>query len=225
MRMAHIVQVYLDIDSHICVNRAWRPTTEWVKNRLDLFKRLTLPSLLKQEFNGFRIWLLCGNEHKKITSKHRLMPKVEIFYDLGKTALASVDADYLAVTRLDSDDLLHRYAMREILRNVRPTDRRDCLIFRTYLVWDTNQRFIIRVRRNSPCFITHIFPREIYKDWPEFQAQHFLWHEKAGGRNSRTRELMRDMACAVKHTNNFGNLKKNEEAALVKDIKELRKKH
>jgi hypothetical protein len=194
MNIKFAVQIFFDIEfsDHASFTGPKRKTNideVWVRRRADLFDRLTLKSLLNQRFRDFQIWLLCGNKYRHIIASKEWHPRVKIFYDHGEAAVTSLDADYLVVTRLDSDDLMHRLAMKEISENLMLTDSRECLIFRKNYLWDMINMNIRNKTRRSPAFFTHIFPRKIFRNWEEYASQHFLIHEMAGGRDRKTREL------------------------------------
>ncbi len=138
-----------------------------------------------------------------------------------------IDTDYIAITRLDSDDLLHKEAMADVRDNIILDDRRRCLIFRKYLVWDTVNRYIMSIHhKKSPPFITHIFPKSIYKDYDEFASQHFVSHRFAGGKAQETVELPADRICVVNHEENISRIKRNRRIVLLSKEQrdELKKK-
>ena len=226
----HIVQIFLDIE---------RPNRDiynldlplkWVKARIDLFNRFTLPSLLNQTFQDFRIFLICGNKHKAYTSSLNWNKRVELCYGKGKEGtitqdigypkpklkieeFEAIDTDYIAITRLDSDDMLQKTAMEDVqnyTENILPVVKRRCLIFRKYLVWDTASSFIQPLHNKvSPPFITHIFPRSIYKDYWKFAGQHFVNHRFMGGKERDTIEFPPNKVCAIRHEENISRIKKN----------------
>jgi len=231
--ITHIVQIFLDIE---------RPNSDvynldlslaWVKKRIEFFNKFTLPSLLNQSFQDFRIFLLCGNKHKAYTSGLKWNKRVELCYGKGEKGtitqdpgypkpglkieeFGAIDTDYIAITRLDSDDLFHRDAMADVRDNVIMSDERRCLIFKKYLLWDTVNRYLHPIHhKRSPPFITHIFPKAIYKDYGKFASQHFLSHRFAGGKLPETVELPADRVCVVNHEDNISRLKKNRKLSLL----------
>jgi len=231
--ITHVVQIFLDIERPNSDVYNLDLSLSWVKKRIEFFNRFTLPSLLNQSFQGFRIFLICGNKHKKYTSKLKWNKRVELCYGKGAKGTITqdpgypkpglrieeygkIDTDYLAITRLDSDDMFHRDAMADVRDNIIMTDERRCLIFKKYLLWDTVNRYLHPIHhKRSPPFITHIFPRAIYKDYDKFAAQHFLSHRFAGGKLAETVELPADRVCVVNHESNISRLKKNRRLRLL----------
>jgi hypothetical protein len=198
-----IVQIYLDMDF------PQLPQSEdWVKERLEFFQKFTLRSLQNQTFPDFRIFLLCGKTFKHITSKWSLPRKVEIVYDNGREKYKGIDADYVSITRLDSDDLYHKWAMENVRDNLILSNRRECLIFRVGWAWDLANNYLIHRERPSPPFYTHIFPKTMYRNWQQFQAEHFMGHGRAGGRLPTTKVLSKYRHCVIKHPSNCGTVNK-----------------
>lgn len=231
--ITHIVQIFLDIERPSIGKYNLDLPEKWVKYRIEFFNKFTLPSLLNQTFQDFRIFLICGNKHKKLTSNFNWNKRVEVCYGKGKGGtiatgpgypepglkveeFMSIDTDYIAITRLDSDDLFHKEAMADVRNSIIMTDKRRCLMFRKYLVWDMVNRYIRPIHhKRSPPFITHIFPKSIYKDYDEFASQHFVSHRFAGGKAQETVELPTDRICVVNHENNISRIKKNRRLMLL----------
>jgi len=242
--ITHIVQIFLDIERPSIGKYNLDLPEKWVKYRIELFNKFTLPSLLNQTFQDFRIFLICGNKHKKLTSSFNWNKRVEVCYGKGNGGtittgpgypkpglqveeFLNIDTDYIAITRLDSDDLLHRDAMADVRDNIILNAGRRCLIFRKYLVWDTVNRYIMRIHhKQSPPFITHIFPKSIYKDYDKFASQHFVSHRFAGGKAQETVELPVDRICVVNHEENISRIKRNRRLVLLnkEERDELKKK-
>ena len=196
-----IVQVFFDYDRNDEFSKFL--TQKWIIKRFGFFHEFTLKSLLGQTFKNFRIFVLCGERFREITSKLPWYHGVEVCYDMGRSKYEKIETDYVSITRIDSDDLYHRRAIGEISRNVILTDKRECLIYRKCLMWNIYNRYIGIHYRVSPPFYTHIFPKKIYKDWDRFVEEHFNVHGQAGGRLPRTKELRPHRACVVKHSENF----------------------
>jgi len=231
--ITHIVQIFLDIERPSRDKYNLDLPLEWVKKRIELFNRFTLPSLLNQTFQNFRIFLICGNKHKEYTSKLKWNKRIELCYGEGDGGTITtapeyskpglrikkyleIDTDYIAITRLDSDDIFHKEAMADVRDNVIMTDERRCLIFKKYLFWDTINCYLRPVHhKRSPPFITHVFPKAIYKDYDKFASQHFLAHRSAGGKLPETVELPADRVCVINHEDNISRLKKNRKLNLL----------
>ncbi len=242
--ITHVVQIFLDIE---------RPNSDiynldlslaWVKKRIELFNRFTLPSLLNQTFQDFRIFLICGNKHKTYTSRQKWNKRVELCYGKGRKGTitqdpgypkpglrieeyGAINTDYIAITRLDSDDMFHHDAMADVRDNVIMTNERRCLIFKKYLLWDTVNRYVYPIHhKRSPPFITHIFPKAIYKNYSKFADQHFQNHRFAGGKLPETVELPADRVCVINHEENISRLKKNRRLDMVnKEERDVLKKN
>lgn len=204
MSTTYIIQVFLDADYMFV------PAIDesWVEKRIAFFERYTLRSILAQNFSDFRLFLLCSEKRRSLTSRHQWHDKVELHYDLGRSAYeGGIDSDYVSITRIDSDDLFHTTAMEDVRRNQLQTKRRECLIFRKCLRWDMVNRYLGTYHRGAPPYYTHIFPKALYKDWHCMLSQHFLTHGKAGGRLPDTIELPKYKVCVVKHDLNHQIIK------------------
>lgn len=201
--ITHVVQIFLDYR-----RESYSPTHKWVRGRIAFFHRYTLESLLAQTFADFRIFVQCGDANKEITARHAWHPRVEICYDQGRNKYETINTDYLAITRLESDDLFHREAMAEVRDKAILSDQRECLVFRKNLVWDKINGYIMPHTRSSSPFFTHIFPKAIYKDWEIFKAQHFLEQGRAGDRLPATKELSEGKVCVIRHHNNTSLLRR-----------------
>lgn len=234
----HIVQVFLDIErpSGIIL------TEEFVNYRWDFFLKYTYPSLMNQTFRDFEVWLICGWRHRGITGNIHCHEntRIKIIYPVpvdptlspvvGDTFTISPqwkkkptlkikefeeqDADYLAITRVDSDDLLHKTAMYEIAEMTAGMIRngyreRIRLLFREYIYWDMINHFISFQRWDNPPFYTHIFPREIYQDWDRLQSEHFNNHRFMGG--GRELGLTPNKVLVTYHENNIARIKRGKD--------------
>ena len=217
-----IVQIYLDLEFDQLPE-----SEDWIKMRLQFFQDFTLRSLQQQSFNDFRIFLLCGKRFKEITSAWSLPKVVELCYDRGRQKYKEIDSDYVAITRLDSDDLYHKDALRDVRDNLILSDRRECLIFRHGWTWDMAGRYLLPRYRLSPPFYTHIFPKSIFKNWPQLQAEHFMGHGRAGGRLPDTRELPKERHCVIKHNGNVGPYNRGVAgiATSAENLEKLKKRH
>ena len=217
----HFVQVYLDCE----FSRLPLPKDEeWIQKRIEVFERLTLRSLKAQTLSDFKIILLCGRTHKKTTMAHKWDAQVFPSYSFGRDRFTASKADYIAITRIDSDDLYHREAMADVHQNLICTpNRRECLIFRHAMTWDMINKILTPRHRRSPPFYTHIYPRAMYMDWKRFRADHFTGHGRAGGRLPETKELPEGRVIVTKGDWNIGYIKRN--VILEKMTKEARAKY
>jgi len=219
--ITHIVEIFFSFD---------RPpgeaqlNPEWIKQRFRIFKKYTLPSLLNQSFQDFRIFAICGNRHKAITESLPWHPKVEVYHVQGEDRLTNpkrmrpasmvagydtIDTEHVAITRIDSDDLFHKDLMAEIKDSVFIDDKRSELIIKQYIIWDTLRHYIIyHVRAQSSPFFTHVFPRSIYKKWGDFIEQHYVNHRFASANLSTTKEIIGYKVCHIRHIQNISDIKK-----------------
>lgn len=199
-----IVQIFLDLEG-------WKniPTTEWVKDRMDFFHEFTLKSLLNQSFRDFRIFILCGKRNKAITSAYPWHERVEVCYDKAQGKYKEIDADYVAITRIDSDDLFHKEALQEVKESLYFNGMRGCLAFKKNLRWDMVNRFVGTHYRHGPPFFTHIIPKHIYKNWDTFCRLHYVPHGVRAGSNS-AREMSKHKVCVIKHPANNSIIKRRE---------------
>ena len=219
MKIEHFVRIYLDCDfPHLPKDE------EWVRNRIEFFERYTLKSLAAQTFQDFQIALLCGQQFKHITNRHRWPDGLHVSYNYGRDIFTKSKADYIAVTRIDSDDLYHREAMADVHQNLILTPyKRECLIFRHAQTWDMINKLLIPRHRTSPPFYTHIYPRAMYMDWKRFKADHFIGHGRAGGRLPETKELPEGRVIVTNSDWNVGYFRRN--IVPVKMTESTRKKY
>jgi len=226
--ITYIVDIYFDYDRPNLIL-----TPEWIRHRFELFHKYTLRSLINQRRNfenywksidDFRIWIYCGQRNKELTQSLSWRPDVKVLYDFGKDALSKIDTEFVALTRMDSDDLMHYKAMEEIMSQ--PVQE-SFLVFRKNLLWDRNNQFIGYHERSFPPFTTRIYPKSVYKDWEVFQARH---HQKHGVESSRSFQIITELSqhkiCVVKHKENIGNIRRGLKPGILtpKQIKGYIKK-
>lgn len=243
------VQIFLDVErpSGLILLR------NWVKERIRIFNNYTLRSLLNQTFRDFHILLICGRRHKSLTGHYPFHGRVERIYPegggpIGATFLSSplmpmkptlkmaeyekYDTDFISITRLDSDDLLHFQAMEETRSKTIALIKEDPqerlrLLFRHYIYWDRLNRFISMQKWESPPFFTHVFPRKIYKNWDLLQPQHFVNHRFLDKKRSDPIEMSKYKICAQSHALNIARIKRghslpNYTAIQIKKFRKLR---
>lgn len=202
-KVEFIIQISMDGDWSILPKEE-----QWVRYRIKFFEKYTLRSLLNQSFSDFRIFLLCGQRFKHITSSHPWHERIELCYDESEKKYSDVlDSDYVSITRIDSDDMFHKEAMAEVRDNLKISDRRECLTFKKNLSWEILNNVIGHYYGPSPPYFTHIFPKSIYKNWKQFRAEHFLHHGQAGGRLKTTTELSKHKVCIIKHLQNVSDIR------------------
>ena len=106
---------------------------EWINRRFEFFNRYTLNSLLRQSNRNFDIWVMCGSWRKKATDRLTWHKKIKLMYDNAKAELEKLDTHYIAITRIDSDDLMHVDGMEEVINvtrtNINPNFNKMTLMF------------------------------------------------------------------------------------------------
>jgi len=209
--VTHIVNIFLDYDRPDVILKP-----EWIVKRFDQFQATTLRSLLGQTYQDFRIWVYCGLRNKALTQSFDWHPRIERIYGEGRDAMKTVDTDFVAVTRIDSDDLMHREAMADVHNAmVYDATKRCVLIFKRNLAWNQNYNFIEYHYRKAPPFFTHIFPRSIYQDFTAYYRGHFVKHGQSGARRSDAIELPVHRICVIKHQENISDIRRNREPAAL----------
>jgi len=199
-----VVETFIGYD-----RTTWMPSPEWIKYRADFFHEYTLQSLRNQSFKDFKIFVQCGNRNKELLENYSWAPELSICFDHGKNHYEKINTDYISITRIDSDDLMHRDAMAEVRNNLIFSNRREVLVFFNWRAWNLLNGFIKKnhIRSSSP-FFTHIFPASIYKNWKLFVSQHFRPHGSGGAGDRNGKRLSNHMICIIKHGQNTSNLKK-----------------
>lgn len=172
-------------------------TRDWVKKRLELFKKYTMQSLLNQSNLDFKILLLCGTEHKSLTEHYPLHKKVKKVYDFGRVELERAGTDLVSITRVDSDDMLHQDAMKEVAWETGPNPIK--MVWRKVYIYNELHNFIShRFIQCSP-FATLVFKYQDLRDWQAFRNK-FLSNP---GYAQISRELMPFKVCTVRHDRNI----------------------
>jgi len=200
-KATHIIHCWLDVDRLLGVSQKSFmrrvKNVDWVKKRAHIFKSFTEKSLLNQTFKDFRIFLFCSPKRRNITEEFGFNDKVETVYDLGKSRyLNEIDSDYVTVTRIDSDDLFHKDVMDEVQREAVYMDHRTSSIHRHVIQWNIYWNFISDYYLPTSPFVSHVFPKKIYKNWDQFSREQFA------GYKTIQRELTRKRVCIVRHLDN-----------------------
>lgn len=163
----------------------------WLAGRIDIFKQYTLVSLLNQTNKDFKLWLSFRPEDEENELVGRLAEFLDslglqgaftfnglMYWDdknleANKTLEERVNgslrelslyknSDWILLTRLDSDDMLHKEAVAEIqAQELKP----QALVFLRGLVYNTETSELAEWRpRTNPPFHTIIFPAETFFD-------------------------------------------------------------
>jgi hypothetical protein len=111
--------------------RAMRANEAWLRERIKMFERFCLPSVTAQSNKNFR-WLIYADEKSPhVLRRHarawrRTLPKLEVRWvekwdrmDLIKLLRASHNP-WVATTRLDSDDAIHKNFFETLREHVQP---------------------------------------------------------------------------------------------------------
>lgn len=183
-----IVSVFVDIhrpELAISYKKAYNSTHSmgWIKNRINFFREWTLKSLRNQSFQDFHIFMLCSEKSRPLIDSYDWDANIKHCYDYGKANYEALDTDYLAITRLDTDDLFHHDAMKIIRENLILSDRIEKLFFPDYYRWIFHHNCFIYVtnpfgtHKWSPSY-TIIFPKVEYKNWLNIKKQWFVSPKK-----------------------------------------------
>jgi len=214
--LKHLIWIYLDWD------RASFPRLDpiWIKERIRIFERFTLASLKNQSFQDFEICLLCGQKNRAITEAHKWDPRVNVLYDRGKKFISRINDEHLSISRLDSDDLYHKHAVKvidQVAEISRSPSEMTALIFRKNILWNRIYHFIGHHYRlcSFPPFQTKIYPRSIYKDWLSLSSTLFITHGKLARMRFSILDLPKHYVCVVRHGTNFGHVKKGKNAGSI----------
>ena len=221
--MKHVVWVPFSIDRD-----TYTPPPGWVEWRIELFEQFTLPSMLGQTFDDFEIWLSCGHRHRKITNAHAWHPRVRLIHEKA-FPLEEIDADYLAISRLDSDDLYRDDALEHINEEARKRQASGVLAFvlNKNLLWNRLHGQLGRHYRlgSPPPFVTRVYPQHCYRDPDLFHRTFFVAHGRDTVRTVNPEPLdIENLCCIVKHGSNTSLVKKglSPEPLTAKDIQHLR---
>lgn len=202
MKVKHIVQIYFSINR----KGIGKLPTDWLLRRFELFKEMTLSSILNQSNKNFDIWVMCGSWKRKVTDKFDWHKRIKVMYDKGKAELNRLQTDFIAITRIDSDDLMHREAMQEVIDNTRaninPEYNKTTLMFNKNYLWDRFNGHIAYHYRNRPPFFTHIFSKKVYKNYTEYIRLHDVSHGKCEIDSDLYLELSKHKICVIKHEDN-----------------------
>ncbi|MGO9338925.1 MAG: glycosyltransferase [Terracidiphilus sp.] len=135
---------------------------EWLENRLVLFKRYCLPSVIAQSNQDFT-WLLCldettpedylqkirdliaGHDNIKIRLGGLFTPKI---HAADVRAELDPDTEWVVTTRLDNDDGWHRDFVKNLHAQLR-FDRREFLNFPTGIIYYRDRTYLYRHRSNA----------------------------------------------------------------------------
>lgn len=207
------------VETFIAWDRPGQPITEeWIEWRASLFRRLTFESLRAQSFKEFAVIIQSGSLHRALMERLDWPSGSLLAFDRGREVYgrAAREADYISITRIDSDDLFHREAMASVAQAVRAylvghsrtPQPRTVFTFRDKIVWDMVNDFIAPHERSSSPFFTHLFPSETVRRFDAFADLHFRGHGSGGAGDRQGLPLPAGMVCVVKHGRNHSVLKR-----------------
>jgi len=205
----HIVTLLFDIE-----RPAFDLTQEWVTKRCTQFHQTTLKSILNQSFQDFRIWLICSTKDQQRTDGLIWNNRCELHHDFAANALSKIVTDYVALTRIDSDDLMHMNAMQDVHDHLvfDKSAFRRCLIFRKNLQYSMKNRML------GPHY------RQGFQNAKAMQELHYVAHgSRAGSKSSDTIELSKHKICVIKHED-CCTIKRNPSNMITDEEKEKRLK-
>jgi len=195
MKTEFIVRVFLTVD------RGFDPGEQWVFDRIKQFRKTTLVSLLNQvSAPPFKIWLICGEKYRYITEDVEFNDCIKV-YDHGKDQLAATQAEAISITRIDSDDLMHKDAMAEVFEYAKRANDFKTFIWKTCYRWYQEENAIVSWRTFSPPYFTHVFQKTFYKNFPFFKRTHFQQHGRVGKMPGVT-EMSEHKICTVRNEMN-----------------------
>lgn len=220
---------------------AKKSSLNFLKERIILFKKFTLISILKQQtYLEFDIWLFCDKSFKDYMQTIEWPEKVKVIYDDGRQALNELDTDYLAIMRTDSDDLLHKNCLQEIRNRLTFDNKMHRLVFYQMFTFDiVNNTLYNRASRTEAPFFANIYPKKLYKNHNYFITTFFGNHRKlfkdfnnvTGFIPPRIKSKTKDKyggrrICVLNHTNNYSNLRrgikiKNKKVS-IEDLKKIK---
>ena len=148
-----------------------RETEQWTETRFRFWLAFTLRSILDQQVEDWRYWLVCSRALRHLTEPLRKAitdPRVELVYDdecVGRLARLDPAERYL-LTRVDSDDLYHRAAASTLLG---ARSRTPFLQFNHGFAVDAATADVLPWRSRSSPFYTHVYGEEVRRldTWTE----------------------------------------------------------
>lgn len=209
MKVALNIQIHFDIDRPNVIL-----TEAWIKERFQRFLKFTHSSIKRQSFDEYQILMFCGDRNKELVDALPWPSDITIVRGFGKDYFPRLQTDYLAIFRIDSDDLLHQEALDEIADNLRGRSdlyyqaRHRNMIFRNNIQWNIPNKFIKPHVRVAPPFVCGVYPKKLFQDHDYFFKHRFCEHGSLGGRDPDCIELSRGKVCVVKHLQNISLVKK-----------------
>lgn len=117
-----------------------QPSQEWLDYRLDLFKKFTYPSMVKQTNQNFEWLVLINREEQKQIFSSFLRCKPLLCEDRWVNTVRgyikdNTKEDWLISTRVDNDDALNVRYIAEVQRNFR--EKREVINYRRGMCYNT----------------------------------------------------------------------------------------
>jgi hypothetical protein len=152
--------------------RAWRQNSAaWLENRLELFKKFCLPSVLAQSDQNFT-WLLYFDEETPEAYLDQIRELIDgrqnirirlcgYFYDEDPAADVRAELDtntkWVLTSRLDNDDGWHRDFVKNLQSQVR-FEQREFLNFPTGIIYYRDRTYLFRHHSNA--FVSFVEPAD-----------------------------------------------------------------
>lgn len=193
----------------------------WVIKRYDEFLNGTYKSIKNQTFKNFELWLEFGEWKRSLTDAMKWPSDIKTTYDFYGDCVKTCDKDFLSVTRIDSDDLMHKDAMGEINKRVEKMLDSDFksiyLIFKNNLCWNRNKgnEFLSYHRRKRPPFYTHVYSKFVLRRPAIFTRMNRLPHGQADIMADIKIKLSDYKICVVKHAHNDSDVKNDREPVVM----------
>lgn len=205
-------------------------TTEWTKKRIEFFLEWTARSIRNQSFKDFQVLMLCSEESRSLIESYSWDKNITHCYDYGQAACESLDADYISMTNLDSDDLIHRDAMKIIRENLILSDKIERVLTSDYYRWLFHHNCFIYVTNPlkgrvgwSPCW-TLIFPRSKWT-WKNIKREWFVYNPQIC-RVPEAKILSPYLVCQIRTTESTHHAMLKQDPAhaarLKKELKEAK---
>jgi len=160
--------VFTRFDTH----SASRFDKDWLKYRLEIFKKYTLQSLLNQDIKDFAVWIRYCEDYKdevKEFNKYLKTLSIPFFFTYSKDGIDYEteelydyvkDVDLVIETRIDSDDMYHKTALAEI-ENQEIEENKIFIFQDGYLYRELTDRLYFYEGGSGPFYIC-VYPKEIF---------------------------------------------------------------
>ncbi len=172
---------------------------DWLKYRLEIFKKYTLQSLLHQEVQNFAIWIrYCTDFKEEVKEFNKYLKSLSIpcfftyfkdgvDYETDELYEYVKDSEFVIETRIDSDDMYSKDAMSEI-QNEEITANQIYIFQDGYLYRESTDKLYRYLGSCAP-FYTCVHPTAIFIDQPK-RMKHYPFLPDAS--KSTCKKMMSD---------------------------------